>query len=283
MWKMHACVMGDGRKGGGNRIGVIAAVGLLLFFAVGAVEGFAQSAAEKAMETLLRDMDEMVVNERMGCYVECDTVDAGGDGFGFDEAWFMGTSGEQADDMPYEYFHYYVKAQTVMNAMGVPYRRFDLHRARMIMAVGDKYGTYALEQGNSGWWEELAKLSSMYWDDKVLVENVVLFDFYCWGTQEQPWMGVQGGSVVFDSRQGHFHYDSGGLVVSNVPPVTIDVNLGVTSPEAAMELKIGAGAEQEKEARELMLREAMSYSIRAEPITGAAQLSHPENHYLNWY
>ena len=256
---------------------IVAGAGLLLF----AAGAFAQSAAEKAMETLLRDMDEMVVNERMGCYVECDTVDAGSNGFGFDEAWFMGTSGKQADDMPYEYFHYYVKAQTVTNAMGVPFVRFDLHKARMIMAVGDDWrrtiNTYALAKGKANWWEKLGQLNS--WDDQVLAENVVCFDFYCWGADGSAWMSGRGSYVEFDSRQ--VHYDGGRETVSNVPPAAIDANLWVTSPEAAMALAVGADSKQEKEARELMLREATTYSIRAEPITGPAQLSHPANHYLD--
>ena len=256
-----------------------------MLFAAGA---FAQSAAEKAMETLLRDMDEMVVNERMGCYVECDTVDAGSNGFGFDEAWFMGTSGKQADDMPYEYFHYYVKAQTVTNAMGVPFVRFDLHKARMIMAVGDNptraINTYALAKDKANWWDKLGQLGNNSWDDQVLAENVVRFDLYCLGWDGAAWMSGKGSSTEFDSRTPHYAGSKLGNV-ANVPPAAFDIYLQVTSPDAAMEggmaLVSGMGSDLEVKGRELMIKESASYFGRAVPMTGVAQLHHPENHYLD--
>ena len=50
------------------------------------------SAGETALETLLQDTEGMAVNERLGCYVEADVLDKGG--FGFDDVWFITTSGE---------------------------------------------------------------------------------------------------------------------------------------------------------------------------------------------
>ncbi len=235
--------------------------------------------AEKAMATILRDLDEMVVNERMGCYAECNIEDNGTYGFGFDEIWFICTTGNQEDDMPYEYVHFYVQRQTATNASGVPYVRFDLHKERMTMAEGDRNGVYALQKGQVRWWKELANLPHSMWNDQVLLENVVRFDIYCFGVNGDIWSGMD-----IDSTQAHYcGYQLGYL--ANVPPATVQIHVQVASSEAVMEggiaIAAGAGTEEEKEGRDIMVRNAETYSIVAEPITGAAQMAHPLDHYLD--
>lgn len=255
----------------------------MLLLAMGMTGTFAQMAAEKAVETLLRDVDEMVVNERLGCCVEWDATDTGRYGFGFDEMWFVGTAGNQDDDMPYEYFHYYVKERTVTNELGTPYVRFALCRGRMIMSVGDKNGVYVLAPGQARWWEKMTQLAHLIWDEQVLLENVVRFDIYYWGWNGDYWADFLGSNYGFDSTRNHYGYQLGSL--ANVPPAAFEFIVQVTSPEAALEggmaLAASPGTGQEEAARELMVRDATTYSVRAEPITGAAQVRQPENHYLD--
>lgn len=240
--------------------------------------------AEKAMATILRDLDEMVVNERVGCYVECDTTDSGLYGFGFDEMWFMGTAGDQDDDMPYEYFRYYVRKWTATNALGKPYVRFDLHRGRMIMSVADKYGVYPLASGHAKWWEEMEALPMAMWDDQVLLENVVQFDIVCLGMDGEVWMEQSGDTCVFDSTQVHNCGEKLGSL-ANVSPATVEVRLQVTDSDAAMNggVSIADGPDTglEREGRELMLQNAETYSVTAKPITGPAQWKHPVSHYVD--
>lgn len=211
-------------------------------------------------------------------------TDTGLYGFGFDEMWFVGTAGNQDDDMPYEFYHYYVKKRTVTNETETPYVRFDLCRGRMIMAVGDQNGVYALAPRQAQWWRGLYGKT---WEEQVLVGNVVRFDIYCRGWDGDDWLNV---SVVgncdleFDSTALHYCGSQLGRL-SNVPPAAFDFVLQVTSPEAALEggmaLVAVQGTDQEEEARELMARGAITYSVRAEPITGAAQVTQPEKHYLD--
>ena len=288
-------------------IEVMVAMSVLILLVMGLTRMFAQatnitrqgltsvarnSVAETAMETILQDVDGMIVNERLACYIEANTVDDPDKvdfGFGFDDLWFVSTSGDQDDDMPYEYFHYYVKEQTVTNALGAPYVRFDLRKARLIMSVGDKYGVYALQKFGGkavAWWD---KLDRAQWDDQVLAENVVRFDIYClgwngWTKNGDEWMGQDyRGNTYFDSREGHACGSPFGTK-TNVPPAAFDVYLQVTSPEAAMEggmaLVDGTSTEVAKKGRELMIRESASYFGRAVPITGVSQLHHPAEHYL---
>ena len=245
------------------------------------------SVAETALETILQDVDGMIVNERLGCYIESDAEDYGTYGFGFDDLWFVGTSGDQDDDLPYEYFHYYVQGRTVTNALGAPYVRFDLHKERMIMSVGDKNGVYALQPGQTKWWEDLGDLPHSTWDDQVLAENVVRFDIYCKGWDGEGWMSQKfsdAGSTEFDSTKAHYCGEKLGSL-ANVPPAAFDVYLQVTSPEAAMEggmaLVKGTSTALEKKGRELMIKESASYFGRTVPITGLAQVHHPANHYLD--
>lgn len=285
-------------RAGFTLIEVMVAMSVLILLVMGLTRMFAQatnitrqgltsvarnSVAETALETILQDVDGMIVNERLGCYIESDAEDAGTYGFGFDDIWFISTSGDQDDDLPYEYFHYYVAGKTVTNSLGAPYLRFDLHKARMIMSVGDKNGVYALQPGKAQWWKTIKG----QWDDQVLAENVVRFDIYCLGWDGDGWMSQKfsdAGSTEFDSTIAHRCGDKLGSL-ANVPPAAFDVYLQVTSPEAAMEggmaLVDGVSTELEKKGRELMIKESASYFGRTVPLTGLAQVHHPANHYMD--
>lgn len=284
------------RANGFTLIEVMVAMSVLILLVMGLTRMFAQatnitrqgltsvarnSVAETALETILQDVDGMIVNERLGCYIESDAEDAGTYGFGFDDIWFVSTSGDQDDDLPYEYFHYYVDAKTVTNTLGAPYVRFDLHKARMIMSVADKNGLYALQKDKTQWWKSIKG----QWDDQVLAENVVRFDIYCLGWDGDGWMSQSygsGSSTEFDSTIAHRCGDKLGSL-ANVPPAAFDVYLQVTSPEAAMEggmaLVDGVSSELEKKGRELMIKESASYFGRTVPLTGLAQVHHPATHY----
>lgn len=286
------------KKSGFTLVEVLVAMTVLLMLVLGMTRMFQQAAAissqgmtniarnsvaEIAMETILQDVDGMIVNERLACFIEANTEDYGTHGFGFDEAWFISTSGDMDDDMPYEFFHYYVAKTNMVNSLGAEYVKFDLHKQRMIMAVGDNRGTYALAPDLNGhaiaWWDELANAK---WDDQVLAENVVQFDIYCRGWGGERWMSLKGNDVM-DSRDPHTAGDLG--IVSNVPPATFDILLQVTSPDAAMEggmalvNKMTDSGDMEIKGRELMLRESATFIGRGVPMTGVSQLHHPENHY----
>lgn len=228
------------------------------------------STLETAMETLLQDAESMMVNDRLACYVQADTVDYP-DGFGFDEVWFIGTSGDQDDDLPYEYFHFYVAESIATNSLGAPYKRFNLKKERMLFSVADKYGSlYALDPLDTQWWKKAKTISSLIWDDQVLAENVVRFDFYCTGWKGEPWMGRGLGSDEFDSTRGPNGNDP-----KNVPPAAFDIYLQVTSPEVAVEsgmaLVDGVDATTQQKAREMMIRDSASLFGRAVPVNGAAR------------
>ena len=235
------------------------------------------STGETAMETLMQDAEGMVVNDRLACYVEADVSYAGPNKFGFDDVWFISTAGDQDDDLPYEYCHYFVTNRIFTNALGAAYMRFDLIKARMIFAVGDNNGFYALDTSSTRWWN-LAKSSGANWDQQVLADNVVRFDIYCLGWDGQGWMAGSGGLHVFDSTEGP---RIPGLTPAqkekykNVPPASFDIYLQITSPEAAVEggmaLVEGVPEPDQLKARELMIRESASLFGRAVPITGAGR------------
>lgn len=289
----------EGLRGGFTLIEVMVAMAVLILLVVGMTGIFTQATAvssqgttsamrnsvgETAMETLLQDVDGMIVNERLGCYIEADACDSGTYGFGFDDLWFISTSGDQDDDLPYEYFHYYVKEVESTNALGATYKRFDLHKARCIMANFDKAGTYALAKGKTEWWDQSAA-RTVRWDDQILAENVVRFDIYCLGWNGDGWMGQDGstGDHVFNSTDEHKIKND--WTAANVPPAAFDIYLQITSPDAAMEggmaLVDSKTSEVARKGREKMIRESASYFGRTVPMTGAAQLHHPANHYMD--
>ncbi len=253
------------------------------------------STAETAMETLLQDAEGMVVNERLACYVRANATDSPDDpathgyGFGFDDVWFISTSGDQDDDMPYEYVHFFVTNVIATSRTGARYLRFDLMKERMIFAVGDSrspVSMYALSTNDTQWWYLAQNFTGDYWDRQVLADNVVRFDIYCLGWTNPPgssgWMAQSGGIHEFDSSVGP---NLPGLspaqqaALRNIPPAAFDIYLQITSPEASEEAGMAlldmvegnANAPLQLKAREMMIKESASLFGRAVPIIGAAQ------------
>ncbi|MDR0993775.1 MAG: prepilin-type N-terminal cleavage/methylation domain-containing protein [Verrucomicrobiota bacterium] len=232
------------------------------------------SAGETAMDSILQDLDCMVVNERLACAKIADDVPYWpGDKGVFDTLYFMGTSGDQDDDLPYEYFKYYVKPLLRTNSLGAVYQRYDLYKARVIMAVGAsgkrKTSFYALRQGDQDWWDPFDEMDSeaqSALDEEVLAENVVMFDVYC-----QRW--DTGGDFI-TSGSDFYSSDSMGGGVSNIPPVAVDIMLALTSPEAAVEggMLLASGRPEDRErGLEILNRDSSLLIGRAMPMMGPSQ------------
>lgn len=241
------------------------------------------SVGESAMESILSDLDCMVANERIACCKFADDVEP--NSFGFDTIYFIGTNGDNDDEMPYEYFKYFVKPNVVTNALGAVYKRFDLVKSRVIMAVGATNEFYALrpEPEHQEWWDAFDDIPLSQQDHEVLAENVVSFDVYC-----QSWAN---GGLADNAENGTAFFSTKpmkGMGVSNLPPVSFDVHLKITSPEAAVEggmLLMAAG--NENRGRELLNREATSLFGRAMPMMGTTQYRlqrrsyNPVSHYYS--
>ena len=238
------------------------------------------SVGETAMDSILQDLDCMVVNERIACAKRADDVKyLAGDSKGvFDTFYFISTAGDQDDDMPYEYFKYYVKPLTLTNALGAVYLRYDLIKSRVIMAVGasaESGGTpfYALRTQDKDWWDAFDDESM---DEEVVAENVVMFDIYC-----QRW--DNGRDFTTD---GDDFYSSDVLgTTSNIPPVAVDVMMVLTSPEAAVEGGMLLAAGQRERGLEVLNRDSSTLIGRAMPMLGATQYrlqrrtDNPVSHY----
>jgi len=242
------------------------------------------SSGETAMETLLQDTEGMAVNERLACYVEADVADP--DGFGFDDVWFITTSGDQDDGRAYQLMHYYVTDSIATNSTGSAYVRFQLMRDMWIMANADRNGIDVMSTNNPSlpllqepqvqWWKhDLGRA-----DHNMLADNIVRFDIYALGWDGKEWMGGNAGTHEFDSTLGPL-----GLEPRNVAPAAFDVYLQITSPQAALEgglsLLPGMDDASRTRARDLMIRESSTLLGRASPIIGAGQLHHPVEHYAD--
>lgn len=291
--------MGAGTaKSGFTLIEVMVAMSVLILVVMGMTSIFSQasgitsqgmtstmrnSVGETAMETILQDVDGMIVNGRLGCYIEANATDSNDSeyGFGFDEIMFISTSGDQDDDMPYEYFWYHVEETTATNALGAEYVRFVLMKSRSIMANFDELGTYPLAKGQSEWWDRGA-FDSVRWDEQVLAENVVRFDIYCKGWDGEDWMSNSDGTLHrFNSVEGPRKNSK----LAGIPPAAFDIYMQITSPDAAMEggmaLVENRSSEVARKGREKMIRESATYFGRTVPLTGISQLHHPADHYLD--
>ena len=234
------------------------------------------SVGETAMDSIMQDLDCMVVNERIACAKVADDVSyvPGGPGV-FDTFYFLTTAGDQDDDMPYEYVKFYVKPQNLTNAMGVPYRRYDLYKSRMIMAVGASAESgnsfYALRkepEDDQEWWKH-GLFDTKVGDEEVIAENVVMFDIYCQRWDNGDDFTTSGDDFYSNQKLG---------ATSNIPPVAVDVMLVLTSPEAAVEggMLLAAAVKNgdttmRKRGLEALNRESSTLIGRAMPMLGASQ------------
>lgn len=255
------------------------------------------SVGESAMEAILQELDCMVINERIACCKIADTVENR-----FDTIYFIGTKGDnfEADEMPYQYFNFFVKPVVATNSLGAVYKHFELRLSRVRMGTAAGRKIYALLESDKEWWipfDDEFSLSEQ--DQEVLAENVVGFEVYCqdWATGQDlnspgtiRWNG--GNRTFFSSAKSMSIKDKTGhsIVVSNLPPVAFDVKLKVTSPEAAMEggmLLAAGGSDNEQRGWELMNREASTLFGRAMPMMGATQFRlqrrsyNPVSHYYS--
>lgn len=226
------------------------------------------SVGETAMDSILQDLDCMLVNERIACAKIAGKVLGGGED-DFDTFYLITTSGDQDDDMPYEYVKLYIRPSTVTNSLGAVYRRYDLVKSRVVMAVGASPTSgkpfYALRKGDQEWWDLFETIPIINQDQEILAENVVMFDIYC-----QRW---DTGKDFTTSGDDFFSSDS--LAgVSNIPPVAVDVMLVLTSPEAAVEggMLIATGdSALERRGWEILHRDASVLIGRAMPMMGPPQ------------
>lgn len=228
------------------------------------------SVGETAMETILQDLDCMVVNERLACYKAAIFPPPTPED-NFDTLYFIGTNGDMDDDMPYEYFKYFVKPAIVTNSLGAVYKRFDLVKSRVIMAVGANRQFYALDLDGQNWWEDFDKMPLSDQDHEVLAENVVGFDIYC-----QDWTGETFPAYYSSTNAVKVNWKLNDRDVSvsatNLPPMSFDVKLKLTSPEAAEEGgMLLMDSSTEDRGWELLHREATTLFGRAMPMMGASQ------------
>ena len=289
-------------RGGFTMIEVLASMAVLVILVLALTRMFTEAAnitkrgttalarnsvGGTAMETILQDIEGMVVNERLACYFLADTTDKGG--FGFDEAWFITTSGDQDDSRAYQTVHYFVTNSVATNNLGAQYVRFQLMRQVGIFANADNNKVDIMEKGGKEWWDpgewETGRVE--YSDKNLLAENVVRFDFYIlgWknhtGNKLDSWLENDGGTVQFSSVIG----PRDDRTQANTPPAAIDVYMQITSPDVAVEsgmaLVPGVPPGIQLKAREMMVRESASLFGRASPITGGAQKLHPAQHYAD--
>ena len=255
------------------------------------------SMGSTAMETLMQDAEGMAVNERLACCFRANTTDNAPDGFGFDEAWFVTTSGDQDDSRAYQMVHYYVTNSLTTNALGAPYMRFQLMREVGIFANADNWGCDIMSKGMDWWnpanWDVDTYNNRRYvhYSDKnLLAENVVRFDFYLLGWSNRnavldSWLEADGPptNIVFNSIIGPVI----DRTQSNLPPAAIDVYMQITSPDAAAESGMalvpdleGDLATREK-ARDMMIRESATLLGRVSPVSGGGQKLHPALYYTD--
>jgi len=232
------------------------------------------STGETALETILQDAEGMIVNERLACKITANSFDESG--FGFDDVWFISTSGDQDDDIPYEYFHYFVTNSVVTNAQGAAYKRFSLIKDRMIFAVGDSRGLYALDPASTRWWLKAATVDGRSWDRQVLADNVVRFDIYLQGWKRKPWEEPDEWEEPDDWMRGDEFDSTKGparnLKYANIPPAAFDIYMQITSADVAAEAGMALmSPETAQMGREMMVRESAAFFGRAVPIAGAAQ------------
>lgn len=243
-------------------------------------------AVQIAMETIARDLEGAIVNERFGFYQEANTVDAVQFGFGFDEVWFVTTASDQdtagqADPSAYHFVRYSVASQNVTH-VGLSYVKFRLMRTTWKMQLL-RSGNIDPMGANTAWWNAFG-FSAVGITSDAILDNVIRFDIY---------LHDKNGNMPYLTPPGRAYFDStvaippsAGLpdgYPSNQPPAAIDVYLQATSEEtmrqAGLVLLRGANVGTQKKARAQMYRDSNMLTMRVTPFAAAGQWMYPAQFY----
>lgn len=234
-------------------------------------------AVQVAMEQLARDLNGMIINERVACYQEANTVDTV-NGFGFDEIWFATSASDQdtgsnADPSAYHFVRYYVQVMT-NSYLGMSYRWFRLNRTT--------WKTQLLRQNNIDpmganreWWSVIGGTGE---ETETVLDNVIRFDLYVHDKNGDGLLRRDGNIDYFVSTQNRLAY------VSNTIPAAIDVYLQATSQETMRQsgrilITSPANVNLLRQARSQMIRDSNMLTLRVFPFTAPGSWTHPAQFY----
>ncbi len=206
------------------------------------------AAVQVVFERIAKDLENIIVNERLAFYQEANSVAP--DIAGYDQIFFIsatrdvleGTSGDTDRDAVYHFVRYSVQAYTNTFA-GVSYVTYSLRRSTWMRDLLHQNNIDPASTNKTGgiddrqWWRRVVSQSGgtmtgaerIQADTETLLDHVVRFDIYVHNENGElitRWVGNLG--YVDSTVTKPPEYPE-----ANVLPAAIDVYIQVTSPEAA--------------------------------------------------
>ncbi len=233
------------------------------------------SAVEVAMERIVRDLEGLVIDEKVACYKAANVTDEP-NGFGFDELWFVTTTTEAVTDFAYHFVRYHVITQ-IKTAAGYKYKSFALRRDTYRLEKLREYGIDPMGSDRE-WWEDVqhfAALGTNLYAPAVLLDNVVRFDVFIVNDN-----GENMGTGLHNEVSTLKEY---GVYKPGQYPAFIDIYLQATSDEVMrrtgrmlMLFQEGkADASADAKARTEMVRKSNVLLARIRPLMARGQNLHP--------
>ncbi len=137
------------------------------------------AAARAAMDMLARDLEGMVIDERMACYYEQNT--AAIDTFQCDRVSFITTAGEPDDQRSYLAVEYFVTNNwdRSKGAFDTGYEMWVLKRRTCELKALREQGVDPFSVEDKEWWKQRVGVEAAgQYGGEVIAENVVRFDLY---------------------------------------------------------------------------------------------------------
>ena len=237
-------------------------------------------AVQVAMEQIVRDLEGMVVNERLAAIQQANVLDQVTYGFGFDDLFFATTASDQdtgtstPDPSAYHFVRYHV-GEVINTNVGLPFKRFRLMRStwkmnRFRVNERDPMGAAA----NREWWTNTISVGA---ESDTLLDNVIRFDVYIHDKNGNLPQLLTSSNQYWNSMR------SVGAYESNTVPASIDIYVQATSEESMRQagrvLLVDLTAGGQLKARSQMIRDSNMLTIRVFPFTAPAQWNHPAQFY----
>lgn len=231
------------------------------------------STVQLALERIAKDLEGLIVNERLALYeianADVPTL------FGFDRMYFAssardvleGTSRDTDHDAAYHFVRYQVEVVTQKFA-GVEYYKFRLNRSAWMR---DLFALHNMDPARTDlqqrrWWEDFDTDDPVQPDTEALLENVVRFDIYVHNENGElitRWTGITGYVDTTVTKPPEYP-------VANVMPAMIDIYVQVTSEDsmrrAGMILAKNPSADLRNEAAAQLVRDSNVMILRVFPL-----------------
>ncbi|MBN1268713.1 MAG: type II secretion system protein [Kiritimatiellae bacterium] len=219
------------------------------------------SAARAALEMVVRDLECLVIDQKIAYYKEANVY-----GENLDTVCFVSMYG---DDRTYELVHYYPIVNTSKG-----YTSYRLMRRSWKLSTFRKWGVDPFTKSDKEWWWYMEDVKADKED--LVIENLVRFDVWVCAPDNKN-LGDET-DPFFVQGPGRNLYNSTRLVSGwpcNTPPGYLDIYIQVASDDAMRRASMLFAAGASNQGQRVLYQDSNLLTARVVPIMGRAEWVYP--------